>query len=391
MSDFDIVNFIGGGSFLTSLKKRKAFGLDSDSEEEEEDIQPKRVDKKTLSTTSSPVSRSKEEITIEDEEDVDHYTTPVTALKKETSIPFRYTPEYMNSLVNKTHLSVDSSTADNAYDIQQTATTTDCSFSSTEASLSVIDIDSVGDKEDHSLDLEIDDLDPDLAEYLDTSIQPAEPQKLEIKIQYVIPPQPNRPNLHKLIDRLKKPIKIIVMDNEQFDKLLTVFCQHKKLNKNEVVLVYQDDRVFLTGTPAGIGMTDQETHTLLTQTTDVYPLHYYNEKLREEELEKEAKFSRLKEAQKSEKLAEEEGEEEEGESVTPTDDKIIVKLRGKDNTDTSLRVKQTTLIRSVISSYKKIKGIHGDITLSFEGEALPGHSTIQDAQLENEDIIEVNR
>lgn len=48
--------------------------------------------------------------------------------------------------------------------------------------------------------------------------------------------------------------------DEQFDKILSTFCKHKKLKKQEVILNYKEDKVFLRGTPAGIGMVGPETH-----------------------------------------------------------------------------------------------------------------------------------
>jgi hypothetical protein len=45
---------------------------------------------------------------------------------------------------------------------------------------------------------------------------------------------------------------------------LTIFCNHKKLKKSEVILSYKEDKVFLRGTPAGVGMIGPETYVMST-------------------------------------------------------------------------------------------------------------------------------
>jgi hypothetical protein len=55
---------------------------------------------------------------------------------------------------------------------------------------------------------------------------------------------------------------LFYFQDEQFDKILSTFCKHKKLKKEEVILSYKEDKVFLRGTPAGIGMVGPETRTM---------------------------------------------------------------------------------------------------------------------------------
>lgn len=43
----------------------------------------------------------------------------------------------------------------------------------------------------------------------------------------------------------------------------------------------------------------------------------------------------------------------------------------------------------MIAKYKEIEGISGSVNLSFEGEVLDPESTIGDADMEDEDLVEV--
>lgn len=136
---------------------------------------------------------------------------------------------------------------------------------------------------------EIEDLDPDLASILPgtapspsstsqspsraTSHSPAPAQKVLIKVCYTTPRIPDDERLQVLIDKLKKPLSIYVMEvcydmiyglqddeinvygqNDPFDKLLTRYAQHKKLRKDDLQLVYKDVPVVLRATPASLNM-----------------------------------------------------------------------------------------------------------------------------------------
>ncbi|KAG0750327.1 hypothetical protein G6F62_000182 [Rhizopus arrhizus] len=206
-------------------------------------------------------------------------------------------------------------------------------------------------------DFGVDDLDPDIAAYLNESSKAAaEPEKISIKLQYV------NDSIQKYENKLLKPMIVIVMNDEQFDKILSTFCKHKKLKKEEVILSYREDKVFLRGTPAGIGMVGPETRTMY-----VYPVQVWEEKLKKEETKLN---KRLKLNQSDDAMEEEE------------DEKMIIKLRGDDGKEISARVKRSTLLSAAAEMYKKITKIEGKIQLYFEGEPLNLGLAIADTELE---------
>ncbi|KAG1048327.1 hypothetical protein G6F43_009274 [Rhizopus delemar] len=221
-------------------------------------------------------------------------------------------------------------------------------------------------------DTDIEDLDPDLAAFLKESNETAiEPQKITIKLQYVVPKQSVNDAYKVIIEKLSKPMKVIVMNDEQFDKILTIFCNHKKLKKSEVILSYKEDKVFLRGTPAGVGMIGPETYVM-----NIYPTHAWEEKLRIEEEKKYEIRSKLN------------GPEEKAPEMTNVppeeENKMIIKLRGNDKKEIS-----STLLSAVTEIYKKITKIAGDVQLYFEGEPMDLNLTIADTELEDEDLLEV--
>lgn len=62
-------------------------------------------------------------------------------------------------------------------------------------------------------DTDIEDLDPDLAAFLKESNETAiEPQKITIKLQYVVPKQSVSDAYKVIIEKLSKPMKVIVMN-----------------------------------------------------------------------------------------------------------------------------------------------------------------------------------
>lgn len=139
---------------------------------------------------------------------------------------------------------------------------------------------------------------------------------------------------------------LFCFQDEQFDKILSTFCKHKKLKKEEVILSYREDKVFLRGTPAGVGMVGPETRTmckcLFIQKTkkkqmiflDVYPVQVWEEKLKKEETKLN---KRLKLNQSDDAMEEEE------------DEKMIIKLRGDDGKEISARVKRVSLCMTMIT------------------------------------------
>lgn len=50
---------------------------------------------------------------------------------------------------------------------------------------------------------------------------------------------------------------------------------------------------------------------------------------------------------------------------------------------------QTSTLSSILNSYKQHAGVTGKVNLSFEGEILDLNQTIEETDIEDEDLIEV--
>ena len=139
---------------------------------------------------------------------------------------------------------------------------------------------------------------------------------------------------------------------------MDVFCKHKKLVKADFVLVYNDEPVFLSATPSGIGLSPIGTNlmckwytTCLTRSLIalfyfilvVYPRHCYDSIRQQKQQEKEERLKRLKQAKENQEEDEvdismppltQETQEEQTEET-----RIILKLRHSDKKEVSFRVK----------------------------------------------------
>ncbi|CDH59666.1 predicted protein [Lichtheimia corymbifera JMRC:FSU:9682] len=259
---------------------------------------------------------------------------------------------------------------------------------------------------------QIEDLDPDLASILPgsapspsstsqspsraTSHSPAPAQKVLIKVCYTTPRIPDDERLQVLIDKLKKPLSVYVMENDPFDKLLTRYAQHKKLRKDDLQLVYKDVPVVLRATPASLDMiTGGQTKNLM----QVYVKSDY-EKIIQEELQKKEEMEKMFEKP----ITDEElfaantttataATTEESTQSADTEDRLFLKLRGKEGDDVVCRVKKTTTMANLAKHYCAIKklgdSVASKIELSFEGETLSPNDCVEDTELESEDIVTV--
>ncbi|KAI8378731.1 ubiquitin-2 like Rad60 SUMO-like-domain-containing protein [Choanephora cucurbitarum] len=235
------------------------------------------------------------------------------------------------------------------------------------------------------------DLDPELAAAYVSHRSDVEPQKVTIKLQY----QHNFTSISEksqhLLAKLMKPIKVVIMNNYQFHKVMDVFCKHKKLVKADFVLVYNDEPVFLSATPSGIGLSPIGTNLML-----VYPRHCYDSIRQQKQQEKEERLKRLKQAKENQEedevdismlpLTQETQQEEQTEET-----RIILKLRHSDKKEVSFRVKPTSTLGSLVQPYRVQAKIDSNVTIGFEfeGEALDLNMKIEDTELEDEDIVEV--
>lgn len=109
------------------------------------------------------------------------------------------------------------------------------------------------------------------------------------------------------------------------------------------MLVYKEGKVFLRGTPAGVGMTGSETHIMCRSRenvkendykdahicVDVYTIKAWEEKLERDE---EERIKKLKQSQAEPK-------EEEITETNEEDNALFIKLRGNDKKEIRVRVK----------------------------------------------------
>ncbi|KAI9271351.1 hypothetical protein BY458DRAFT_509753 [Sporodiniella umbellata] len=333
MSDFDILNAGNKKSFFSSLNKRKRLGYD-DSESSDDDStfsrHPKHIhenpNKKLPAKQESKAKKSteqnlpKQELTEQLHKRTLRPTLHINDTPQTTNVELPTSFEKLQGQLESVTPMTIKEPKELSSPIKEQLVIT--SLSSDE-----------NDQESNSItDVGIDDLDPDLAIYLkEDNNKPVEPKKITIKLQYVTPEHATDSQYTAIIEKLLKPMKVIVMNDEQFDKILTIFCNHKKLKKAEVVLSYKEDKVFVRGTPAGLGMDGPETHLMY-----VYPIHTWDEKLIKEEQIKSELRSKLDQPEPSI------GDED---TLLEEDNKMIIKLRGSDRKEISLRVKPVELLR----------------------------------------------
>ncbi|KAG2222402.1 hypothetical protein INT45_006924 [Circinella minor] len=251
---------------------------------------------------------------------------------------------------------------------------------------------------------ELTDLDPDLMRLATTSsnitatdgislndgnknnLLPTKLEKVRVTVQYVPLIKTTDEKMLEMMRLMSEPIKAILMENDPFDKLLQYFCGKKYLKKEDVILVYEGIPVMLRATPQSLNMiTGVKAKNLMkAYLKDDYEKQERekseNLKRRLEETPFDDKFiKRLEQTQPSEPV--------ESESF------ILIKLRGKNNEDTNMRVKQTTSLRTIVNRYSELKVLPNDVAtkirLSFDGEDLSLDDTIGDTELEDEDVVEV--
>ncbi|KAI8644818.1 hypothetical protein BD408DRAFT_412571 [Parasitella parasitica] len=384
MSDFDIASAQNGPSFLESLKRRKALGLDESDQEDEIILKKTKArskkqkkkspklksnsqqDSKANNTASSmpslstPPSPSLEAST----NNVNPYLPTDNDLDMTTFIPPKITPNVSQNTKKSTRSTIDDG---------------------------VIDL-SDGDDGDLAADLVIEDLDPDLAALSYSHVRLlAQPKKIVVKLQYIH--NFNFENLSnsskETMQFLEKPVKFKVMDNTEFRILLSNFCTNKQyLRMQDMYLTFNGDIVFLSGTPASVDMSPIGTNKM-----EVYVKKCYDNMLaeREEQRQKE----RMKHLQTAENEDEDDFILNTAESPSPGTDavaeekRIRLNLRTGNSKVVPFRAKHTTKLRELMEAFKQKAEVSGDVQLSFEGETLDLDQAIEDTDLEDQDIVEV--
>ncbi|KAI8050148.1 ubiquitin-2 like Rad60 SUMO-like-domain-containing protein, partial [Gilbertella persicaria] len=398
MSDFDITNVRARNSFLASLKKRKAFGLnDSDSDSETEQVRkldrkkkhpsPPKENKLSNTTQNNNTNNNNK-----DANDMSRNIHDASDNNRDTNDTINE-PEPLSDV--NPYLISTGPALEQIKALSRSAILPIPSPPSTnEKSASYINLSDDEAQELPSIpDAQIEDLDPELAALLENSQNKpethSEPQKISIRLQY----QHNLAELSEksksLVEKLMKPIKIIIMDNVQFHKVMDAFCMHKKLKKSEVVLVYNEETVFLSATPSGVGMSPIGTNNM-----QVYPKHCFDVMKQQKEKEKQERLKRIAEAKNDDN---DDFEIPKFESDVPTqnteegEDRIILKLRESDKKEVFFRIRPSSVLSSLVQSYKARTGMDSNtkMMLIFEGEELDHNLKIEDTELEHEDIVEV--
>lgn len=122
------------------------------------------------------------------------------------------------------------------------------------------------------------------------------------------------------------------------------------------MLVYKEGKVFLRGTPAGVGMTGSETHIMCRSRenvkendykdahicVDVYTIKAWEEKLERDE---EERIKKLKQSQAEPK-------EEEITETNEEDNALFIKLRGNDKKEIRVRVKPVSFLIFSLNTLK---------------------------------------
>ncbi|CAO3626525.1 unnamed protein product [Cunninghamella blakesleeana] len=250
-----------------------------------------------------------------------------------------------------------------------------------------------------TIDLDFDeDLDPELIKMAEqenvnkTSLygpsDSSTPQKIEIKVQFVNLNETEDPNLKAFISVLCKPVKVHIMDNDRFESLLSSYCKKKRLVMENMVLVYDKIPVVLRATPSSLSMASGVTNIMNVYNKADYEKNIQMEQARKELLLSELSSESFDEGQNNDSL------KSASETLEDDDDRFIIKLRGKDKKDVTLRVKPTTTMESIAKEYIRIlkldNRLMAKIVLSFEGEKLSFSTMISDTDLEDEDLVSVD-
>ncbi|KAI9489695.1 ubiquitin-2 like Rad60 SUMO-like-domain-containing protein [Zychaea mexicana] len=245
---------------------------------------------------------------------------------------------------------------------------------------------------------EMADLDPDLVKLAAASSTPdsadagsssaadesLKAEKVCIKVEFVNLKELTGEAMLKAIERLCQPIKVILLESDPFEKLLQYFCKTKFLKQSEIILVYNGIPVMLRATPSSLKMIPgiKSKNLMKAYLKDDYEKY---EQERTEQLKR-----KLQQTPFDENFIE---SLEQTTEVAKDDPAMHIKIRGKNNEDTNMRVKQTTLLRTIVQRYAELKGLEsnavGRVRLSFDGEDLSLDDTIGDTELEDEDVVEV--
>lgn len=202
---------------------------------------------------------------------------------------------------------------------------------------------------------------------------------------------------HVIADSLNSTVAVVMYSYDALEKGLRAFSDAFFVDvlATNPVLTVDELRVYPTTVLSSLG-------SRAVYYVKAYPKSVYDRKQRAEDVEKqklaleqaqtlqELEMTRglkqsLQESGRDDVIDLELGNDEGGQKVKA----LRVKIRDKTGKDTLLKVAVTTSIQTIIENYRKIAGLGSDkkITLEFDDERLSNTATIEDTELEDDDMI----
>ncbi|CAG8522343.1 8978_t:CDS:2 [Paraglomus brasilianum] len=181
------------------------------------------------------------------------------------------------------------------------------------------------------------------------------------------------------ISQYERPMIFIMRLEDNFEKLITHFCEAKKIQKQDLVITYDEVKVFPRSTPASLGMNKYAEIVAFEKTIYDY-------------------LQLQKAAERERKLKETELLTSEYDTPTPVDDfeeqiedMLHLKLKSRDGSVEKLKMKRSEIISTVIAKYRSIKKLlpGAQVQLTFEGELLDPLQKLEDTELEDGDMLMV--
>ncbi|KAK3815904.1 MAG: ubiquitin-2 like Rad60 SUMO-like-domain-containing protein, partial [Linnemannia elongata] len=182
--------------------------------------------------------------------------------------------------------------------------------------------------------------------------------------------------------------------------MMTFYCNQKGVNYASTVFTYLGIRLMPSSTPAAL---DFPARVII----DAYSQEAFKYIKEQENLERSRKLAEM-ERQAAEAAAAaayelqrqqggnggegvEGGDQHNDAEGDASEERIFIKLRGKDTADHKIQVKKTTTVHAIILHYKAIKGIPAStmVRLEFDDEALDPTTVIGNTEVEDDDMLVV--
>ncbi|CAJ0839793.1 1052_t:CDS:10 [Entrophospora sp. SA101] len=215
------------------------------------------------------------------------------------------------------------------------------------------------------------------------------------------------------IEEFEKPINFLMDFTDNFQIIMDVVSSSKQIPKQNLILTYNNFRVFQLGTPASLGITDEATFEIYTKDTyDFIKKQKEHQKylqlgLFDDQTNNNYNINGNNEKYSSTKmidvmdLVDVDGNScnsigidnvilSSGSNIASSSyDYLHLKLLEASNTITKLRVKKTLTIQAVMSQFKRMKNLLDNMQfrLKFEDEFLSPTDQVGNTDLEDGDMI----